>query len=187
MTMTEHEDPLSGTERHRAVRRALADARNLAQLQIEILDRLEQADRAGDDETVLSGHAELDHVMALIAEAEQVRTGTRATLAGANDLTCAGCGGVAEPVYAQPRLLGYHCTGCGWSGDDPDAQADRKRAEALDAAAAAIAPAVQTVEEAMATLGHRGKQARTEGLAALRELQETLATVSQRLRRTQPA
>ena len=39
----------------------------------------------------------------------------------------------------------------------------------------------------MATLGHRGKQARAEGLAALRELHETLATVSQRLRRTQPA
>ena len=187
MTMTEHEDPLSGTERHRAVRRALADARNLAQLQIEILDRLDQADRAGDDETVLNCHAELDHVMALIAETEQVRTGARAVLAGANDLTCAGCGGAAEPVYAQPRLLGYHCTGCGWSGDDPDAQADRKRAEALDTAAAAIAPAAQTVEEAMATLGHRGKQARTEGLAALRELHETLATVSQRLRRTQPA
>jgi hypothetical protein len=39
----------------------------------------------------------------------------------------------------------------------------------------------------MATLGHRGKQARTEGLAALRELHETLVTVSQRLRRTQRA
>ena len=103
MTMTEHDDPLSGTERHRTVRRALADARNLAQLQIEILDRLDQADRAGDDETVLSCHAELDHVMALIAETEQVRTGARATLAGANDLTCACCGEAAEPVYAQPR------------------------------------------------------------------------------------
>ena len=187
MTTIEHDDPLSGTERHRAVRRALADARNLAQLQTEILDRLDQADRAGDDETVLSCHAELDHVMALIAETEQVRTGARAALAGANDLTCAGCGGAAEPVYARPPLLGYHCTGCGWSGDDPDAQAGRKRTEALDAAAAAIAPAAQTIEEAMATLGHRGKQARGDGLAALRELHETLATVSQRLRRTQPA
>lgn len=187
MTTIEHDDPLSGTERHRAVRRALADARNLAQLQTEILDRLDQADRAGDDETVLSCHAELDHVMALIAETEQVRTGARSTLAGANDLTCAGCGGAAEPVYAQPRLLGYRCTGCGWSGDDPDAQADRKRTEAIDTAAAAIAPAAQALEEAMATLCHRGKQARTEGLAALRELHETLAAVSQRLRRTEPA
>ena len=106
------------------MRRALADARNLAQLQIEILDRLDQADQARDDETVLSCHAELDHVMALIAETEQMRTGARST---------------------------------------------------------------QAVEEAMATLGHRGKQARTEGLAALRELHETLATVSQRLRRTQAA
>jgi hypothetical protein len=55
--MTEHDDPLSGTARHRAVRRALADARNLALLQTGILDRLDQADRAGDDETVLSCHA----------------------------------------------------------------------------------------------------------------------------------
>jgi hypothetical protein len=187
MTTIEHDDPLSGTERHRAVRRALVDARNLAQLQIDILARLDQADRAGDDETVLGCHAELDRVMALIAEAEQVRTGARASLAGADDLTCARCGEVAKPVYAQPRLMGYQCTGCDWSGDDPDALADRKRTEALHAAAAAIGPAAQAVAEAMTILGHRGKQARTEGIAALRDLEGTLITADQRLRRTQAA
>jgi hypothetical protein len=185
MTMTHHDDPLSGTERHRAVRRALADARNLAQLQIEILTRLEEADRAGDDEAVLRDHAELDHVMALIAETEQVRTGARSATAGVDDLTCAGCGEAAEPVYEQPRLLGYQCVGCGWSGDDPDAQAERKRAEALDAAAAAIDPAVATIEQAVATLGQRGKQARNQGITTLRDLEESLTAVSRRLRRTQ--
>ena len=184
MTMTHHDDPLSGTERHRAVRRALAAARNLAQLQIEILARLEEADRAGDDEAVLRDHAELDHVMALIAETEQVRTGARSAPAGVDDLTCAGCGEAAGPVYEQPRLLGYQCAGCGWSGDDPDAQAGRKRAEALDAAAATIAPAVQALDAAVTTLGQRGKQARNQGIAALRDLEETLTAVSQRLLRT---
>ena len=183
-TITTYEDPLSGAERHRAVQRALAEARRLAQLQTEILVRLEEADRAGDDEAVLCCHAELDHVMARIAEAEQVRTGARSSLPGQDDLACAGCGAAAEPVYEQPRLLGYQCAGCGWSGDDPDALAERKRAEVLGAAAAAIAPAAQTLTEIMATLDRRGKQARNEGLAALRELHDTLTAVDQRLRRT---
>jgi hypothetical protein len=184
---TGYDDPLSGTERHRAVQRALADALRLARLQTEILARLEEADRAGDDEAVLCCHAELDHVMARIAETEQVRTGARVTLAG-DDLVCAGCGSAAEPVYQQPRLLGFQCSSCGWSGDDPAAQADRKRAEALDAAAAAIGPAVQAIGETVTILGQRrGKQARNEGISALRELQEILTAVDQRLRRAQPA
>jgi hypothetical protein len=194
MTTDYHDPPapsppevLTGADRHRAVQRALADARRLAQLQTEILVRLEQADQAGDDETVLCCHAELDHVMARIAEAEQVRTGARATLADAGDLTCAGCGAAAEPVYEQPRLLGYQCASCGWSGDDPDAQAGRKRAEALESAAAAIDPAVQTLSDTISTLDRRGKQARNDGIAALRDLQQTLTTVDQRLRRTQLA
>jgi hypothetical protein len=33
----------------------------------------------------------------------------------------------------------------------------------------------------------RGKQARNEGISSLRELQETLTAVDQRLRRAQPA
>ena len=57
-------------------------------------------------------------------------------------------------------------------------------APVLGAAAAAIAPAAQALTEIMATLDRRGKQARTEGLAALRELHDTLTAVEQRLRRT---
>jgi len=177
---------LTGAERHRAVQRALAEALRLARLQTEILARLDQADQAGDDEAVLCCHAELDHVMARIAEAEQVRTGARARLADAGDLTCAGCGAAAEPVYEQPQLLGYQCASCGWSGDDPDAQAGRKRAEALESAATAIDPAIETLGDTIATLGQRGKQARNDGIAALRDLQQTLTSVGQRLRRTQP-
>lgn len=72
--------PAPGAGRHRAVRRALADALQLARLQIHVLVRLEDADKAGDDEAVLNCHVELDHIMARIAEAEQVRIGARAEL-----------------------------------------------------------------------------------------------------------
>jgi hypothetical protein len=187
MTMTGYDDPLPGAERHRAVHRALAEARNLARLQIELLTRLDQADQAGDDEAVLRCHTELDHVMTLIAETEQVRTGARASLASTGDLTCAGCGEAAEPVYERPRLLGYRCASCGWSGDDPDARAARKHAEALASAAAAVAPAIEVLGDAITTLGQRGKRARTDGLAALRDLQQSLTAADQRLRRTRPA
>jgi hypothetical protein len=64
-----------------AVRRALADAAALAQLQVDVLVRLNEADRAGDDGAVLRCHAELDHVMARMAEAELVRTGPSGHLA----------------------------------------------------------------------------------------------------------
>ncbi len=172
-------------ERHRAVRRALADELQLARLQADVLVRLDEADRAGDDEAVLRCHAELDHVMAGIAEAELVRSGSRADQPGGNDLICAGCGAAAEPVYQPPRLLGYTCTHCGWSGDDPAAQAERRRAEARDAAAAAVERAVQGVADALVILGHRGRKARDECTAALRDLHEDLATVDGRLRRAQ--
>jgi hypothetical protein len=181
--VTGYDEPVGGAERHRAVQQALSDALRLARLQAELLVRLEEADRAGDDEAVLRGHAELDHVMALVATAEQVRTGARAALAGESDLTCARCGGAAEPVYERPRLLGYECTDCDWEGDDPDAQAERKRTDALAAAAATVAPAVQAIEDAVAVLERRGKQARADGITALRELQQRLAAADRRLHR----
>ena len=89
---------LTGPERHRAVRRALADALQLSHLLAEVLVRLEQADRTGDDDTVLRCHAELDHVMAQIAAAERVRTGEQAASLEDNDLFCAVCGAAAEPI-----------------------------------------------------------------------------------------
>jgi hypothetical protein len=185
--VTGYDEPLPGAERHRALQQALADALRLARLQADLLVRLEEADRAGDDEAVLRGHAELDHVMALVAATEQVRAGARTAVAAEIDLTCARCGEAAEPVYERPRLLGYQCTGCGWKGDDPDAQAERKRTDAIAAAAATVAPAVQAIEDAVAVLERRGKQARADGITALREIQQSLAAADRRLRRTQVA
>ena len=172
-------------ERQRAVRRALAEQLQLARLQADVLVRLDHADRAGDDEAVLRCHAELDHVMTRIMEAERVRSGSQAARPGGNDLICAGCGGAAEPVYQTPRLLGYRCAHCGWTGDDPAAQAERKRAEAMDAAAAAVEQAVEGIADALVIVGHHGRKARDECTALLRDLHEHLATVDGRLRRTQ--
>lgn len=178
-------DLLPEGERRRAVRRALADALQLARLQVRVLVRLDEADRAGDDEAVLRCHAELDHIMVRIAEVERVRAGARLTPRGENDLICAGCGVAAEPVYQTPRLLGYRCTRCGWTGDDPAAQQERRRAEARDAAAASVERALDGIGNALAILDHRGRKAREEGVSTLRVLHEDLATVDGRLRRTQ--
>jgi hypothetical protein len=172
-------------ERYRAVHRALADELQLARLQAEVLVRLDEADQAGDDEAVLRCHAELDHVMARITEAERVRSGVQNALPGVNDLICVGCGSAAGPVYQTPRLLGYRCTDCGWTGDDPAAQAERRRAEARDAAAAMVERAVQGIADALVILDHRGRKARDECAGVLRDLREDLATVDGRLHRTE--
>jgi hypothetical protein len=157
--------PRPGTDRHRAVRQALADALALARLQ-----------------TVVRCHAELDHVMARMAETEEVRVGRRA-VAAVNDLACAGCGAAAAPVYELPRLLGYRCTHCGWKGDDPAALDEQKRAEALGQARVAVERAVERVGDALAVLGQRGKKAKEEGVTKLRELQADLAALDKCLRK----
>ena len=176
--------PRPGTDRHRAVGQALVDALALAQLQAEVLVRLQEADESGDDEAVLLCHAELDHVMARMAETEQVRVGSRPALAAENDLMCAGCGEGAEPVYEKPRLLGYRCTHCGWEGDDPAVRDEQKRAEALGQARVAVEQAVERVGDALGILGHRGRKAKKEGVAVLRGLQADLAALGKRLRKT---
>jgi hypothetical protein len=176
---------ISGQERRRAVQRALADELQLARLQADVLVRLDEADQAGDNEAVLVCHAELDHVMRRMAEAERVRGGAGAAPADENDLICAGCGEAAEPRYETPRLLGYRCSHCDWVGHDPAAEADRRRAEAKDAACAAIERAVESIGGALAILDHRGKKARDEGIGTLHALREDLAAVDGRLRRTQ--
>lgn len=167
-----------------AVQRALADAAALAQLQVDVLVRLTEADRAGDDEAVLRCHAELDHVMARMAETELVRSGARAAVPE-DDLICAGCGAAARPVYETPRLLGYRCAGCGWTGDDPAAQAQQRRAPAREAAAAAVERAVQEIGDALLILDHRSKKTRAEGARKLRVLHKDLAVVEGRLHRTE--
>ncbi len=178
------EGALPGAERHQVVQQALADVRALVRLQADVLARLEQADRAGDDEAVLRCHAELDHVMARMSEADEVRTGALAASDVGNDLACAGCGAAAEPVYERPRLLGYRCAHCGWQGDNPTAQAELKRAEALATAAGAVDRAVPLAERALASFGQRGKRARAERVATVHELHECLAAAGRRLRNT---
>jgi hypothetical protein len=172
---------LTGQDRQRP----LADALALAQLQVDVLVRLDEASQARDDEAVLRCHAELDHVMARMAEAERVRTGALVAAAEGNDLMCASCGTAAQPVYETPRLLGYRCTGCGWRGDDPAAQAKHRRDQARDAAAAAVGPTVRGIGNALAILEHRGRKSREEGIHALRLLHKDLAVVEGRLRRTE--
>lgn len=59
------------------------------------------------------------------------------------------------------------------------------RAEAMDAAATAVERAAQDIADALAILGHRGRKARDECTALLRDLNDDMATVDGRLRRTQ--
>ena len=176
--------PRSGTERHRAVRQALADALALARLQVEVLVRLQEADEAGDDESVLLWHTELDHVMARMAETEQVRVGSRPALTSGNGLMGAGCSEAAEPLCERPTLLGYRCRYYGWKGDDPAVRDEQKRAEALGQARIAIEQAVERVGDALGILDHRGKKAKEQGVAVLRGLQADLAALGKRLRKT---
>jgi hypothetical protein len=119
-----------------------------------------------------------------MADAERIRAGAGATPPDENDLICAGCGAAAKPQYATPRLLGYRCSHCDWVGDDPAAEAERRRSEAKDAACEAIERAVESIGDALTVLSHRGKKARDEGIGTLRVLREDLATVDGRLRRT---
>jgi uncharacterized protein (DUF2252 family) len=69
--------------------------------------------------------------------------------------------------------------------DDPAAQQERRRAEARDAAAAAVERALDGIGNALAILDHRGRKAGDEGVSTLRVLHDDLATVDGRLRRTQ--
>jgi hypothetical protein len=182
--VTTYDIPRPGTERHRAVRHALTEALQLARLQAVLLARLEEADQAGDEDAVLRCHAELDHVMARMAETEQVRTGAQAALATGSDLACGACGAGSEPVYETPRLLGYRCAHCGWDTDAPAAQDRRKQADALGAAAAAVRPAMGRVADVVVILSRRGKQARADAVSVLHDLEEDLAAVDRRLSKT---
>lgn len=179
-----YDTPRPGTDRHRAVRQAVADALALARLQAEVLVRLQAADEAGDDESVLLWHTELDHVMARMAETEQVRVGSRPALTSGNDLMCAGCSEAAEPLCERPTLLGYRCRYYGWKGDDPAVRDEQKRAEALGQARIAIEQAVERVGDALGILDHRGKRAKEQGVAVLRGLQADLAALGKHLRKT---
>jgi hypothetical protein len=169
-------------DRQHAVRRALAEALQLTRLQVGVLVRLDQADEAGDEAAVLRYHAELDDLMTRLTVIDLVRTGVRGPLSAETDLSCAACGAIAEPVYETPRLLGYKCDACEWTGDDPSVVADRRYDEARDFAAAATERALVGLKDAMETFSQRGKKAQQEGMAALDTVRETLDQATKRLR-----
>jgi hypothetical protein len=160
-------ESLALADRQQAVRRALAEALQLTRLQVGVLVRLEEADEAGDVAAVLRYHAELDDLMTRLTTVDRVRTGVRAELPDETDLSCSACGAVTEPLYETPRLLGYTCGACGWTGDDPAVQAERRDEEAKDFAAKTVQRSVPALRDAMETLNHRGKKERQQGTAAL--------------------
>lgn len=174
------------TERQRTVRRALAEALQLTRLQVGVLVRLDEADEAGDEGAVLRYHAELDDLMTRLAIIDRVRTGVHGQIPDRTDLSCAACGAIAEPAYETPRLLGYQCGACGWTGDDPSVVAERRYDEARDFAAGATERALAGLQDAMETLSQRGKKAQQEGLAALDTVRETLDQATRRLRAATP-
>ena len=177
-------DAAAERERHYALQQALADALELARLQVEVLERLHAADDRGDDEVVQRCHAQLDYVMSRVAEVEGVRRGAKQARGAISDVDCANCGAPAEPVYETPHLLGYECIKCDWTAHEPAAQELRKRAQAKDAAVTAVERAVPVIEETLDILHQRGKRAREDGINALRTVQQDLAAVDKRLRNT---
>jgi hypothetical protein len=174
------------TERQRTVRRALAEALQLTRLQVGVLVRLDEADEAGDEGAVLRYHAELDDLMTRLAIIDRVRTGVDGQIPDRTDLSCSACGAIAEPLYETPRLLGYQCGACGWTGDDPSVAAERRYQEARDFAAGATERALVGLKDAMETLSRRGKKAQQEGLATLDTVRETLDQATRRLRAATP-
>jgi hypothetical protein len=169
-------------DRQRTVRRALAEALQLTRLQVGVLVRLDEADQAGDDAAVLRYHAELDDLMTRLTVLDRVRTGMSGHIPDETDLSCAACGAIAEPVYETPRLLGYQCGACGWTGEDPAIVAERRYDEARDSAAAATERALTGLKDATESLNQRGKRAHQEGLATLDTVRETLTQAVNRLR-----
>ena len=167
-----------------SVRRAWADALELANLQVEVLTELQEADRRGDDVEVQRCVAALDHVMGQAEAAERVRRklGVEAPGDDGEDLddaapldepTCVECGALAQPLYDPPRLLGYRCPRCDWTADDPAAQAARRLDAARDGAVAAIRQAAGAVEAALAGVRQRRKKQQHE--QGLRDLEAVVA------------
>lgn len=179
-----------------SVRRAWADALELANLQVEVLTQLHDADQRGDDVEVQRCVAALDHVMDQVAEAERVRGKLggdappdasegfqeSATL---DEPSCAECGALTQPVFDPPRLLGYRCPHCHWTADDPAAQAAGKLDAARDAAISAIRPAPGTIGKALAGVRQRRKKQHEQGLRDLEAVAASLDTAVKRVARAE--
>jgi hypothetical protein len=175
-----------------SMRRAWAEALELSHLQVEVLTQLHDADRRADDAEVRRCVAALDHVMAQVAAAEQVRKnlgGDDAALdedgAALDELACAACGALAQPVYDAPRLLGYRCARCDWTADDPSAQAAQRLDAARTAAAGEVRHAAAAIGSALANLRQRRKKQHEQGLHDLEAVLASLDAVVKRVGRAE--
>ena len=183
-----------------SLRRAWSDSLELANLQVEVLTQLHEADRRADDVEVQRCVAALDHVMAQVAAAERARKNAGAEASGASDdasdaasdgasdnaamldePTCVECGTLAQPVYDPPRLLGYRCPRCEWTADDPVSQAAGRLDAAKDAAIDQIRRAPEAIGAAVGNLRQRRKKQQHE--QGVRELEAALASLDTVLKR----
>lgn len=170
---------VDSAEVHRRAVQAVADALELAALQTALLREWQDADERGDEEAVQNCDARLDHVMDQVAEIDRVRRGTRRDEAELDTVTCGGCGGIAEPTFTTPKLLGYSCRACGWTAHDPAAQDAQRADDARAAAAEAVVHQTDEIAAALADLEHRKLRAR--GLDTLRAVYRELAAVRKRI------
>lgn len=185
--MTADEEPADErAEEARADRTlSVADrALELARVQVEVLTELCAADRRGDQDSAQRLTKTLDDVMADVLQVDRRRREGDPAEA-TDELACSVCGAATLPRYETPQLLGYSCTSCDWTGDDPVATATAKAAEARAEAAATIAPAAEAVEEALGDLRRRGKAAHRQGLDTLERAHETLVGAAETLRRAE--
>jgi hypothetical protein len=173
-------------------RRAWAEALDLAHLQVEVLTQLHDADRRADDAEVRRCVAALDHVMAQVAAAEQARSNAgegeaalAADGAALDELACASCGALAQPVYDTPRLLGYRCPRCEWTADDPAAQAAQRLDAARKAAAVQVRETATAIRSALANLRQRRRKQHEQGLQDLEAALASLDAIAKRVGRAE--
>lgn len=178
------EEPSDGALADRTL--SVADrALELARVQVDVLTELCTADSRGDQEAAQRLSQTLDDVMADVLRVDRRRHDADPAEETSYELACSVCGAATLPRYETPRLLGYGCTGCDWTGHDPVATATAKVTETRTEAAAAVAPAAAAIEEAVTDLQRRGRAAHRQGLDALEQTRRTLTEAADALRRAE--
>ena len=156
---------------------AVIRQQDLARALAGVLADLDEAGRDGAAAQAAGCHAQADHLMAELAEADEVRHGVRDRTAG---LDCAACGSVAEPVI-DTQLVGWRCPVCSWHGEEPAVHDQRRRAKAADALIDACATALTGLDAALDDLGHRDKRRRQQAITRLSDLRTELTTAHSRV------
>jgi hypothetical protein len=159
-------------------------ALELARVQVDVLTELCAADSRGDQESAQRLTKTLDDVMADVLRVDRRRREGDPAEAS-DELACSVCGAATLPRYETPHLLGYSCTSCDWSGDDPVATLTAKAAEARTEAAATVGPAAEDIEDALADLRRRGRSAHRQGLETLERTRDALTEAAEALRRAE--